>query len=100
MAEAHLRTDETLSPEDRVNLKFYVAMYVAAIASGHSKPTPDQIKNLAGSSIDKAVLEKASGDVKEVYQQLGANALVAKGSEFGEKLIAHLDGLQREPILI
>ena len=68
-------------------------MYVAALASGHSKPTPDQIKNLAGASIAKAVLETGAADVKEVYQQLGANALVAKGSVFGERLIARLDDL-------
>lgn len=93
LAEAYLRTDESLSPEDRVNLKFYVAMYVAALAIGMANPTPDQIKTLAGASIDKKLLEKAAADVKEVYQQLGANALVAKGGEFSEKLIARLASL-------
>jgi hypothetical protein len=34
-------------------------------------------------------LIKAGADVKEIYQ-LGANVLVAKGAEFGEKLIPRL----------
>lgn len=89
-AEAHLRGDATLSPEDRVNLKFYVAMYVAALAAGAATPTPAQIKGLAGATIDKAMLDKAAGVAKGVYQQLGGTALAAKGGELGEKLMEKL----------
>jgi len=91
LAEAHLRTDATLSPEDRVNLKFYVAMYLAALACGAPRPTPDQIARLAGATIHKALLDRAMADVKSVYQQLGGTALAAKGSEFGERLISMLN---------
>lgn len=91
LAEAHLRADATLSPEDRVNLKFYVAMYVTALACDAPRPTPDQIAGLAGASIDKALLDRAMADVKSVYQQLGGTALAAKGSEFGEMLISMLN---------
>src|SRR5260370_42384590 len=44
LTEAHLRTDPTLSPEDRVNLKFYVAMYGATLAAGAFKPNSASIK--------------------------------------------------------
>ena len=90
LVDAHLRADTTLSPEDRVNLKFYVAMYLAALASGVAKPTPDQIKTLAGNTINKSLLDEATAAVKGIYQQLGANALTAKGGEFGEKLTERL----------
>ncbi|HLH43210.1 MAG TPA: AIPR family protein [Bryobacteraceae bacterium] len=91
LAEAHLRADAALSPEDRVNLKFYVAMYVAALACGVARPKPDQIAKLAGATIEKAAIDQAIADVKPVYQQLGSTALAAKGSEFGETLISRLD---------
>jgi hypothetical protein len=91
LAEAHLRADAGLSPEDRVNLKFYVAMYVAALACGAARPKPGQIANLAGATIESAVLDRATTDVKTVYQQLGGTALAAKGSELGETLISMLD---------
>jgi hypothetical protein len=91
LAETHLRADTTLTAEDRINLKFYVAMYVAALAIGAPKPTPDQIKVLAGASIDKSLLDRASSESKKTYQELGGDGRVAKGAEFGEKLIAQLD---------
>ena len=90
LAENHLRGDNTLSPEDRVNLKFYVAMYVAALAAGVAKPTPEQVRALAGATIDEALVKKAVADVRVVYDGLGGTAIVAKGSELGQKLIAQL----------
>ena len=89
--EAHLRTDASLTPEDRVNLKFYIAMYVTAMASAAARPTPDQIKVLAGANIEREILDKAVADVKEIYLELGGNANVAKGSDFGEKLLVQLE---------
>lgn len=91
LADVHLRADATLTPEDRVNLKFYVAMYVAALACGVARPTPDQIATLAGAAIEKATIDQAITDVKSVYQQLGGTALAAKGGEFGERLTSMLD---------
>jgi len=97
-AEAHLRADTTLTAEDRVNLKFYVAMYVAAVAAGVPKPTPDQIKALAGANIDKALFAKASEETKKIYQSLGGDGRVAKGAELGEQLITQLQkGLGKAP---
>ena len=92
LVEAHLRTDASLTPEDRVNLKFYIAMYAAAQACAAARPTLNQIKALAGKpSIKKEILDNAVIDVKKIYQELGGDALVAKGSEFGAKLIAMLE---------
>ncbi|MBK9169295.1 MAG: AIPR family protein [Bryobacterales bacterium] len=91
LADARLRGDATLTPEDRVNLKFYVAMYVAALACNAARPKPEQIAKLAAATIDKALLDRAMADAKSVYQQLGGTALAAKGSEFGDELISMLD---------
>jgi hypothetical protein len=91
LADAHLRGDATLSPEDRVNLRFYVAMYVAALACDAPRPKPDQIAKLAGAAIEKALFDRTMADVKPIYQQLGGTALAAKGSEFGDKLVSMLD---------
>lgn len=91
LAEAHLRGDVALSPEDRINLKFYVAMYVAALACDVARPKPEQIAKLAGTAVGTVVLGRALADAKAVYQQLGATALAAKGSEFGDRLISMLD---------
>jgi hypothetical protein len=98
LAEAHLRADASLSPEDRVNLKFYVAMYVAALVCGVSKPTPDQIKSLAGATINTSLLDEAATAAKDIYQQLGATALAAKGGQFGDRLIARLRAAFEEEI--
>lgn len=89
--EAYLRMDASLTPEDRVNLRYYVAMYVAGLVTEVAKPTPVQIKLLAGAEINSAILDRAVNDVKEIYDELGGTALVAKGSEFGTKLIVLLE---------
>jgi hypothetical protein len=34
-------------------------MYVAALACGVARPQPDQIADLAGATIDKALLDRA-----------------------------------------
>jgi hypothetical protein len=91
LAESHLRADSTLSPEDRVNLKFYVAMYVTGLACNVAKPTPDQIKALAGVQIDKALFDRATTEVKQIYLLLGGDGRVAKGSEMGDRLIKQLE---------
>jgi len=91
LVEAHLRSDDTLTPEERVNLKFHMAMYLAALACGSTHPTPEQIKNLAGATIEAAMIKQAAQEVRNVYQILGGNQLVAKGSEFGDRLLERLN---------
>jgi hypothetical protein len=98
LVEAHLRADTSLSPEGRVNLKFYVAMYLAALLCGVSRPKPDQVRALAGATINTSLLDEATTSVKEIYQDLGATALAAKGSEFGDRLTARLRAAFEEEI--
>src|SRR5260370_30975310 len=73
-------------------------MYVTALLCGVAKPTPDQIKALAGATVNNSLLEEAASAAKDIYQQLGATALAAKGGEFGDRLIARLKAAFEEEI--
>lgn len=90
LAEAHLRADSTVTPEDRVNLKYYMAMFVTALACGSAKPDVEQIKALAGKEIDKSILDTAMDAVKTLYQELGGNSLAAKGGDMNHQLLVKL----------
>jgi hypothetical protein len=58
--------------------------------SARRRPTPEQIKALAGATIEEAMLEQATAEAKRVYRELGGTALATNGSEMGEKLLQQL----------
>ena len=90
-AETHLVTDTSLSKEDRVNLKFYLAMHLAAILCKAAMPTPTQVKSLEGKTISNSELVDSLTVVKALYQKLGGDSNVAKGHQFRKQLLKLLE---------
>lgn len=91
-AEAALASDASLSKEDRVNLKFYLALHLAASACKSAKPKPDQIKRLAGKTHASLIAASAPA-VKTLYKKHGGDSNVAKGSVFREELLKQLESM-------
>jgi hypothetical protein len=90
-AEEVLIEDATLSKEDRVNLKFYLALHLAAAACKMARPTPRRLKGIVGKSLDQGLIKNSVAVVKSLYKKLGANSNVAKGAQFREALLQELD---------
>jgi hypothetical protein len=83
--EAFLRSLR-LSRQVRNDLRFYVSMAVASIATGSAKPTPAQIADIDVATIKDELLQRALKQVHEIYESLGASEKIAKGTELLTKL--------------
>ena len=78
--EAHLKSPTLgVPPEERNNLRFYVAMHVVNAALGKSTPAPNQIASLDLDRIDEAAIQASLDFVRPIYSSLGATDQVAKG---------------------
>ncbi len=79
--EQYQHSLETLSPKDRNNLRFYVAMHLAAILSNHPKPDLNEIVSI---DLDDIKGDDVLNSVEAVYAQyiaLGASDQAAKGTD-------------------
>lgn len=79
--QSGLRTFETLAPKDRTNLLFYVALHVAAVLAGKAAPTIRDIAGIRPEALTSTVLDTSLAVVKPLYDSLGANDQVAKGTQ-------------------
>jgi hypothetical protein len=86
----HLRTMDSLSPKDRNNLLFYVAMHLSSALTGKAMPTAADLENVATAELTEEVLKSSVGVVEPIYQTLGSNDQVAKGPELLKALKAKL----------
>jgi len=79
--EQYQHSLETLSPKDRNNLRFYVAMHLAAILSNHPNPDLNEIVSI---DLDNVKEDDLLNRVEAVYAQyiaLGASDQAAKGTD-------------------
>ena len=65
-------------PEDRNNLRFYVAMYAVAGIDNASNPKPNAIANFDLSSLDEVAIGQSLDYIRPKYVQLGGNNQVSK----------------------
>jgi hypothetical protein len=79
--EAYLKTIGSLTAQDRNNLRFYVAAYVAWMLSGRVDPSADDISKIDPAEITEDLLKDATRVVFQEYDKLGATDQVAKGPE-------------------
>ncbi|OMG70446.1 AIPR family protein [Burkholderia ubonensis] len=85
-----LRSRTDLDAQGRNNLLFYVSMRVAAVAVGSVAPTAADVASLDTSSIDDVTVAKSIDIVKSMFDALGGNDQVAKGSQLVEQLKAEI----------
>lgn len=78
--QTDLRHRENLDPKDRTNLLFYVAMHVSAVLVGKAKPTINEIATINLEELTPDLLNKSLETVTGIFQILGWNDQVAKGS--------------------
>jgi hypothetical protein len=82
LVEAFLRSISDLSPADRGNIRFHVAMTVASLSVGVPSPGTGSIAGLDPGSISQERLQEATELVRVQYEDLGATDAVAKSAEF------------------
>lgn len=89
--DAILRADETLDARERNNLIFYVAMRVAAIASGKKAPAANNIAAIDPGTIGDDAIRESIEKIKGLYKSLGGGDQVAKGGKLVEELKAETE---------
>lgn len=67
--------------KDINNIKYYVAMFATWLMLNSTSPHPNDIANLEVDSFDESILEQAREEVWSIYQRLGGDDQVAKGTE-------------------
>ncbi|WP_321965220.1 AIPR family protein [Paraburkholderia sp. J7] len=85
-----LRPRTDLDAQGRNNLLFYVSMRVAALAVGSAAPAPADVASLDISLIDDDAIAQSIEIVKNMFDSLGGDDQVAKGSQLVEKLKAEI----------
>jgi hypothetical protein len=88
-----MRTDVTLDARERNNVIFYVAMRVAAIASGKKNLSAIDVAAIELTKLDSDAIKKSLSVVKRLYDDLGGGDQVAKGSQLVELLKAEINAL-------
>lgn len=84
--DALLRADDSLDARERNNLRFYVSMHVAAVATRRRAPTPENLAALNVESVGDKAIKASIQTVKGLYNSLGGGDHVAKGSALIESV--------------
>ncbi|MEW6594182.1 MAG: AIPR family protein [Thermodesulfobacteriota bacterium] len=80
--EDHLRLPtNNLTPKDRNNLRFYVAMHVSAKLTGKLTPSSGDLAKVDLSKLDTALLQESTTLVQGEYKALGGTDQVSKGTD-------------------
>lgn len=82
--KSFMSSQQALSRDAKVDLRFYVTMLVMARLVKNANPTPEEIAGAVEQCkkpIDPAILEQALSDARQAYEKLGATAKVSKGPE-------------------
>lgn len=82
--DALLRVGASLDARERNNLRFYVAMRVAALAAGKSSPSPAELAAIDLDKITDDGIRTSLAAVKSAYDALGGGDRVAKGPDLVE----------------
>lgn len=85
-----LRSDVSLDASLRSNLRFYVAMRVAALAAGKASPTATEIAAVDTGTITDADIAVSVTAVKALYDAMGGGDHVAKGPNLVEQVKAEI----------
>jgi len=88
--EDFMRHHPSIPSEQINNVKFHVAMYSALLLAKNIEITPEILAEVNASNLSDQCLNFVYSQVWGVYQQLGANEVVAKNKEFVQKLIQDL----------
>ena len=81
-----LRQKSELDARERNNLRFYVAMRVAALATGKKSPSAADIAAVDPTRIPDETIFESIDSIKKSYESLGGGDRVAKGSELVDQV--------------
>jgi hypothetical protein len=87
---ATLRGREDLSPQERNDLLFHVAMDASARLAGNARPSAAEIASLNPDSGWEATINDSVNRVEALYRALGGNEQVAKGTQLAQRIQAAL----------
>lgn len=89
-AHSHLRAREDLAPKDRTNLLFYLVMTASVVLTQNSVPQLNQLVSIDPDSISPDLMKECLYLLEPIYQKLGANDKISKGTELIEALRGQL----------
>lgn len=79
--DASLRANDDLDSRERNNLRFYIAMQVAALAADKAVPKASELAALDVDAITDEDIQASFEAVKAVYDDLGGDDRTAKGKD-------------------
>lgn len=80
IVDKEIRADKYgMDQKDQTNVRFYVAMYAACLATQDASPNPAKIAGIVMSSVTDVILGEAMNQVVKAYAILGASDQAAKG---------------------
>ncbi len=91
-----LRANVDLDARERNNLRFYIAMQVAALATDKATPTASDLADLDVEAIAEGDIEASFVAVKAAYDELGADDRVAKGRDLVTCVIDQIVLIKRD----
>lgn len=80
-AHSHLRARDNLAPKDRTNLLFYLVMNASVMLTKKSVPSVNELVAIDQDLICENLMQTSMGLLEPIYQQLGANDKISKGTE-------------------
>ena len=80
-AHRHLRTREDLAPKDRTNLLFYLVMVASVVLAQRAAPNLNQLVSIDPALINQKLMTECLAVLEPVYEKLGANDKISKGTE-------------------
>ncbi|KWN68480.1 AIPR family protein [Burkholderia stagnalis] len=84
--DAFLRSGTDLGARERNNLRFYVAMHVAAIQVGKSAPSSLELASMDVDKITDEIIRASFDIIQAAYDALGGGDHVAKGTSLVESV--------------
>lgn len=84
-----------ISSDERNNLKFYTAMYVAIDKIGKSNYTVAEVEKLDVKSIDQVHLSQSIENIRQIFNQLRERTqksadVIAKSKDFVEEILNYV----------
>lgn len=91
--EAHLRLSAMMSPAEKGNIRFHVAMAVAMLGSSRKRPSFDSLAKLDVDGIQDNIFDEARDLVLKEFRELGGTDAIAKSGDFLSKVRQRLDAV-------
>lgn len=88
--DIYLRLNTNHDSKERNNIKFYISMRIAALIVGEVSPSASTLAKIDLNKVSDKIINDSYISVKNIYDALGSNDQVAKGTELVKRIKSNL----------